>query len=504
MKSLFVGLDLGTSAVKAGLFDATGDALHLARSPYAVRTPRPHWVEQEPEEWWAAACGALRETLAGVDPGDVAAVGLSGQTPGHVLVAANGASLCPAIIWSDQRAFEEAAWLAEHITAEQARAWTASSFIADVTQPPARLLWLMRHCADQWARCAAVIQPKDFLAFRLTGRIATDQQSSYCLYNPRTGRYDPEYLQTLDIAPDKMPPVLAPTDIVGHVTPEAAAATGLFAGTPVVCGTIDAWCDIIGCGGVSPGQAVDVTGTSEVVALITGHPVAEEAAASPEAAGVLGAYLLEDLYWVGGPMQGGGGTLLWWSGGFYDRQPDLQQLAAEAAAIPPGADGLLFLPYLCGERAPVWDPQARGAFVGITDRHTRAHCARAVYEGIAFAVRDVLERSQAAAGLRAATLRVSGGPSRSGLWNQIKADVTGLPVQQMSVSDAACLGAAMLAAIGARAHGNLAAAAAAMVRPAHLSVPEPGAAARYNDLFGTWRMLYAALRPLFARLDAKR
>jgi xylulokinase len=219
---------------------------------------------------------------------------------------------------------------------------------------------------------------------------------------------------------------------------------------------------------------------------------------------VFGAYLLQDLYWVGGPMQGGGGTLLWWARSFYGQQPDLQQLADEASAMPPGADGLLFLPYLRGERAPVWDPQARGAFVGLTDHHARAHYTRAVYEGIAFAVRDILERSQVAAGIHAETLRVSGGPSRSGLWNQIKADVTGLPVQQMAVSDAACLGAAMLAAIGVQVHGGLAETAAAMVHPANVFVPEPGASARYQELFATWRELYPVLRPLFSKLDTKR
>ncbi len=499
---VFVGLDLGTSAVKVGLFDVAGHALHLARVPYSLYTPEPRWVEQEPLDWWQAACTALREVLAGVGAHEVAAVGLSGQTPGHVLVAAGGTPLRRAIIWSDQRADAEAAWLAEHITPEQAREWTGSSFIADVTQPPARLLWLKNHCPAEWARCDAVIQPKDFLALRLTGRIATDRQSSYCLYDPQAGRYRAEYLQALGIAPEKMPPVLEPTGIVGHVTPEAATATGLRAGVPVAIGTIDAWCDIIGCGGAAPGQAVDVTGTSEVIALITDHPVDAQATASPKAEGVFGSYLLENLYWVGGPMQGGGGTLLWWVRGFYGQAPDLRQLADEASAVPPGADGLLFLPYLRGERAPVWDPQARGAFVGLTDRHTRAHCTRAVYEGIAFAVRDILERSQVAAGVDAESLRVSGGPSRSGFWNQIKADVTGLPVQQMAVSDAACLGAAMLAAIGVQAHRDLAAASAAMVRPAHVFAPGP-AAARYRELFATWRELYPLLRPLFPGLDAK-
>ena len=501
---LFVGLDLGTSAVKVGLFDLAGRVLHLARMPYPLHTPQPRSVEQHPLDWWKATCAALRETLTGVDPQEIAAVGLSGQTPGHVLVTADGTPLGPAIIWSDQRAGTEARWLREHITPAQARQWTASASIADVTQPPARLLWLKHHRPDDWAGCTAVVQPKDFLALRLTGRIATDQQSGYCLFNPDTGCYHTGYLQILGIAAEKMPPVLAPTDVVGSVTAEAATATGLAVDTPVVTGTIDAWCDIIGCGGTSPGRAVDVTGTSEVIALITDHPVEEGAAASPQAGGVFSSHLLEGLHWVGGPMQGGGGTLLWWARGFYSEPPDLQQLAAEAGSAPPGADSLLFLPYLRGERAPLWDDQARGAFVGLTEGHTRAHCARAVYEGIAFAVRDILERSQASAGIRAGILCVSGGASRSAFWNQIKANVTGLVVQQAAVSDAACLGAAMLAAIGVQAHTNLAAAAAAMVRPSTIFVPDSGPAARYNGLFTVWRKLYPALRPLFPQLDGMR
>jgi xylulokinase len=203
-------------------------------------------------------------------------------------------------------------------------------------------------------------------------------------------------------------------------------------------------------------------------------------------------------------MQGGGATLLWLARSFYGQESSFAELETEASATPSGAEGLLFLPYLRGERAPVWDDKARGAFVGLTDCHTRAHCARAVYEGMAFAVRDVLERSQAAANLRPTTLRVSGGAAHSAFWNQIKADVTGLPVQQMAVSDAACLGAALLGAIGVRAFSGLGSAAQAMVRPATVFEPRQTAVVLYNELFATWRGLYPALRPLFVQLDKMR
>jgi len=511
-KHLFLGLDLGTSAVKVGLFDTEGNLLRRARQAYPLYTPHPGWAEQEPEEWWAATCDALRDSLAGVDTGRVVAVGLSGQSPSQVLVATDGTPLGRAILWSDRRASAEAAWLAERLTPEQAQAWTGCAFITDVTQPPARLLWLKAHRPDDWARCVAVVQPKDFIARRLTGRIATDGNSAFCLLNPlpppsvgeasfppklggaRRGQYAANLLALLGVEPEKMPPALEPTGVVGHVTPEAASATGLRAGIPVVTGTIDAWCDIIGSGGIAPGCAVDVTGTSEVVALVTERPVDGE--------GVFGAPLAEGRYWVGGPMQAGGAALLWLARCFYGQeQPDFGLLEAEASAIAPGAEGLLFLPYLQGERAPVWDATARGAFVGLTDRHVRAHCARAVYEGVAFAVRDLLERCRAAAGIGPEELRVSGGGSASAFWNQVKADVTGLPVQRVATPDAACLGAALLAAVGVEFFQNLDDAVGAMVQVGDVFDPIPDRVSRYDELFVAWRCLYPALRPIFPQLE---
>ncbi|MEA3339855.1 MAG: FGGY family carbohydrate kinase [Chloroflexota bacterium] len=489
-----IGLDLGTSAVKVGLFDAEGNALRRARRTYPLHAPRPGWAEQEPEEWWAAVCDALREVLAGVEADRVVAVGLSGQAPSQVLVASDGAPLGRAIVWSDRRAAAEADWLAERVTPEQARDWTGYAFITGASQPPARLLWLKAHRPDDWACCAAIVQPKDFIACQLTGQIATDINSSFCLYNPQTSQYATDLLALLDVEPEKMPPVLEPTAVVGRVTPEAASATGLRAGVPVVTGTIDAWCDIIGCGAVAPGCAVDVTGTSEVVALVTEQPVDGE--------GVASAPLAEGRYWIGGPMQAGGAALLWLARCFYGQeQPDFELMEAEASGVATGAEGLLFLPYLQGERAPVWDPVARGAFVGLTDRHTRAHCARAVYEGVAFAVRDLLERCRTAAGIGPEELRVSGGGSVSNFWNQVKADVTGLPVQRVATPDAACLGAAMLAAVGVGWFRDLEDAVGAMVQIGDVFDPIPDCVSHYDRLFAAWRRLYPALCPIFPQLE---
>jgi xylulokinase len=479
-----------------GVFDVEGNLLCRSRCSYPLYTPHPGWTEQEPEEWWASTCAALGEALAGVDTSRVAAVGLSGQSPSQVLVAADGAALGRAIVWSDRRATLEAEWLAERITPEQAEVWTDCAFVTGVNQPPARFLWLRTHRSDDWARCAAVIQPKDYIATQLTGEIATDVNSALGLYNPRSRQYSPDLLRLLDVEPSKMPPVLEQTAIAGHVRPEAAGVTGLRPGTPVIAGTIDAWCDIIGCGGIAPGGAVDVAGTSEVVALTTAELVNGD--------GVFGAPLADGRYWVGGPMQVGGAALAWLSRCFYGQEsPDFHLLESEAMSVAPGADGLLFLPYLRGERAPVWDPRARGTLFGLTDLHSRAHCARAVYEGVAYAVRDLLERCKAITAVAPKAVRVSGSGSASDFWNQVKADIIGLPVQRVAVLEVACLGAAVLAAAGVGLFDGLEQASEAMIRVGETFDPVAVHVSRYEEMFATWRLLYPALRPLFQRLSVR-
>ncbi len=490
---LLLGIDLGTSAVKAGLFTAGGRPVSLARRTYPLLTPHTGWAEQLPADWWAATCAALREVLAPADADAVAAIGLSGQAPGQVMVDAGGAALGPALIWQDRRADAEAAWLAEHVSPAQARAWTGLENLADSALPPARLRWLATHRVADWGRCVAVLQPKDYLHLRLTGEVATDLHSGFGLLDPATRRYHPALLSLLEVDARRLPPALEPTAIVGRVTHQAAGETGLAPGTPVVVGTIDAWCEIVGSGVSAPGQAVDVAGTSEVIALIGEVRTGVN--------GIFDSPLIGDLRWLGGPTQAGGGALVWLASGFYpDEAGRLDRLEAESAAIPPGAGGLLFLPYLAGERTPIWDERARGAFVGLTFGHTRAHCARAVYEGIALAVRHVLELCERAAGACAAELRVCGGGSRSALWNRIKADVIGRPVLQLEVAEAACLGAAMLAALGAGLYSGYRSAADAMVRPGSAIAPNPALRPLYDELFAAYVQLYPALRPTFLRL----
>jgi xylulokinase len=498
VKSLLVGLDLGTSALKAGLYTPTGERLRLEREPYPLYAPHPGWAEQDPVDWWAAAVRALRALAAAAQAagGRIEAIGLAGQCPGHVLLGPEGEALGRALIWRDQRATVEAAWLDEHISAADAARWTGLTHLAEVTLPPARWLWLKTNRREDWRRAQALLQPKDYLAFKLTGAVVTDINSAYGVAHPSPPRYDPDYLSALSISPQLLPPLRPIHVVAGQVTSAASHATGLADGTPVIIGTIDAFCDLLGSGAVQPGLAVDVAGTSEMIALATAGPA--------QGAGIFHANLNDEIDFLCGPTQAGGDALRWLARGFF---PDLgsgvdfRALEQAASACSPGSQGLIFLPYLDGERAPIWDPQARGAFVGLTLAHGRAHCARAVYEGVAFSVRHVLERCEAAAGQLARQVHVCGGGAASDFWNQLKADVMNRPVVAASV-EAACLGAAALAGAGLGLHPNVAAAAQALAAPRRTYPPDPAAAEAYGQAFAVYRALYPALKPIYARLAA--
>lgn len=489
---MLLGIDVGTSAVKVGLFTADSGAATLAWRAYPVHAPRPGWAEQMPDDWWTAACSAIHEVLATAEAGQVAAVGLCGQTSGHVLVDASGQAIGPAIIWQDRRAEAEAAWLGENVTPQQAREWVGLDSLADSALPPARLLWLQKHRPDEWARCTAVLQPKDYISLRLTGECATDIHSAFGLASGDAEAYIPAFFDLLGLDIGRLPPLRSPTAVLGEVTRKASEEAGLRIGTPVVVGTVDAWAEIIGCGGTEPGRAVDIAGTSEVVALVVDNCGRQE--------GIRGARLLGNLCWLGGPTQAGGGALQWFADGFYaNTEGVLARLEADAASVQPGSDGLIFLPYLAGERAPIWNSAARGAFVGLTFGHTRAHCARAVYEGVAFSVRHILSLAEQASGVTANALRVSGGGSRSALWNQIKADVTKKQVLRMEVPEAGALGAAILASIGVGLYRDHRAAAAAMVRAHVAAEPNRERSLLYESLFSRYQSLYATLKDWFSQ-----
>ncbi len=495
MKDLLIGLDIGTSSVKSGLFDQEGHLLAKARMPVVLYTPEPGWVEQNPMDWWKGTCQVLAEILHGVDPGRVAALGLSGQCPGHVMVDADSLPLGRAIIWCDMRARQEADWIKDHISISQAQQWIGTDDPGHPSSPPARLLWLKNHLSKAWDQAVKVLQPKDFIALQLTGTLSTDWHSAYCLANPDTAMYSPQYFDLLGVPLEKMPVALEPTAIVGEITGQAARLTGLLSGTPVVIGTIDAYCDNLAGGVILGDRAVDVAGTSEIVSLGIEQKV-EAPGVYPSRIGKAGMFLC-------GPTQAGGDTLRWLANCFFNEfkgSVEFEIMEREARAVPAGSQGLVFLPYLNGERAPIWDADARGVFFGLNLDHTRQHCTRAVYESVGFAVRHILESAETASRKAAREVVVCGGGSHSQFWNQVKADILQRPVRPTVISETGCLGAAILASVSTGFHPNLKSACEGMITYQDALEPDRKLAGVYESAYQTYRRLYPALKPVFQAL----
>ncbi|NPV56132.1 MAG: hypothetical protein HPY76_05580 [Anaerolineae bacterium] len=498
MSGALIGLDIGTSSIKAAAFDEHGNQLTGASAPVSVISPHAGWAEQQPEDWWQGTCSVLRQISERIDPRTIIAIGLSGQCPGHVLIDRHHQAIGRAIIWRDQRAAQEATWLKQHISPEQARAWTGSAPASDATSPPARLLWISKHRAADLEQSVAVLQPKDFIACKLTGNIITDRHSAYSLYDPLQNRYHPEYFDALAFPIEKMPAVRSPVETAGELSPSASSQTGLPQGTRLVVGTIDAYCDNLAGGITSPGRAVDVAGTSESVSLSVEHSV--------DAPGIYPACLEDGGCFLCGPTQSGGDTLRWLAKCFYPEFAggvDFQTMEQEAGAVSAGCNGLTFLPYLAGERAPIWDSAARGSFIGLTFDHTRPYFTRAVYESIGFAIRHILALAENAAGYRAEHLVVCGGGSRSQFWNQIKADILQRPVMPTAITETGCLGAAMLASVGAGIHPDLYTASDQMIIFRDRVDPDIHHKDAYDQAYQAYRQYYPALKPIWSSSGTK-
>ncbi len=515
--AVVMGIDLGTSSCKVGLFDHAGRPHGLGQAAYAMVRGPDGLAEQSPDEWWRGVGQAVRQALqAGQVPAEsIAAVGLSGQVGTHVLLGADGQPLRPAITWQDTRARAEIAELHQRVSRERLAAILGIDLPPGPAWPLPRLLWLRRHAPQDLADTWRFLHAKDFVAYRLTGELATDASSWRGLVCLPGAEIAADLLRELDLPTDRLAPRQSPSTVMGRVTAEAAEACGLAAVTPVVTGWNDLNCGLLGTGVARPGMGFDIGGTSEHlgVALAAGAPLqrAENLMLAP--------YLLDEPAGAAraarvcyGVTSAGGGSLDWYAKEFV---PDLLQaygqalppdaaarLEASAASAPAGAGGLLFLPYLHGERAPIWDAAARGVFFGLSGAHRHAHLARAVLEGVAFSLRQVLQLVEAAVGAPVDRVHASGGPARLALWNQIKANVLGRPLIIPQETHAACLGAALLAAVGSGWYAGAAQAAGAMVQFAQQVDPEPQYAARYDALFAVYTSLYPQLRVAYAQLAA--
>jgi xylulokinase len=490
--SLVLGIDASTTATKAVLVSRDGAVKGVASASYGYDTPRPLWSEQDPRLWWDGAVRAVRRVLAdtGTAGGEVEAVGLTGQMHGAVLLDEQGAVVRPAILWNDQRTGAECDELRRRVGAERLIEVTGNDALTGFTAP--KLLWVQRHEPDNWARVRHVLLPKDYLRHRLTGGYAVDvaDGSGTILFDLARRTWSEEVLAALDLDPGLLPSTHEGPEVTGTLTGGAAEATGLAPGTPVVAGGGDQAANAVGVGAVAPGVVALSLGTSGVVFAATEEP-------SVEARGRVHAFChsVPDRWHMMGVMLSAAGSLRWLRDALAPTA-SFDELVAAAAEVPAGSEGLLFLPYLTGERTPYPDPLARGAFVGLTVRHDLRHLTRAVLEGVAFGLRDGLEL-MVGAGLPAPRqVRAAGGGVRSPLWRQILADALGTELATVGVEEGAAYGAALLAAVGSGWFGGVEEACRAVVEAQPAAAPSAWEEA-YREGHARYRALYPALAPSF-------
>jgi xylulokinase len=454
-----------------------------ASRAYGFDQPRPGWAQQDPEVWEAALGPAVGEALAraGVAPDAVFALGVAGQLDGCVAVAADGAALGPCLIWMDRRAEREMPALPADFRAR-------TGLVADPGHMGAKIAWLKRHAMGLAG--ARFHQPVSYLVERLTGRAVFDHglASTTMLYGLEARDYDPELLACFAIERASLPDIDQAAALAGALGAAGAAMTGLPAGIPVAVGTGDDFATPLGAGVVAPGEVAVVLGTAEVVGALCERAVIDARGLVETHGYATAGYLVENPGWLSG------GAVAWLRG-VLGAASDAE-LDGWAAAVPPGADGVTFLPALSGAMAPEWHAGARGCFYGLTAAHGRGHLARALLEGCAFAMRDVVERL-AELGVPAGSAVLIGGGSRSRLWAQIRADLLGMPVAVSEVADACPLGAALLAAFAAGLVPDLAAAARAAAGARRIVEPDARHRAAYDAAHARYRSLFAALRPLF-------
>ncbi|MFJ8023557.1 xylulokinase [Streptomyces sp. NPDC096311] len=505
--AIWLGLDLGTSGVRALLLDGSGKPLGSASGPYQLSSPRAGWCEQDPGAWWDAVAGAVRAAVrsARISPEDVTGIGVTGQMHGLVLVDGLGAVLRPAIIWPDRRCVPQLRGLDSALAADAVRAVTGTAASTGLLGP--NLAWVRQHEPEIYAGSRCALLPKDYLRYLLTGQVHTEP-SDACgtlLFDIQRRAWSPRMADALGVDLDKLPPVVDSATVVGGITAAAADALGLRAGTPVVAGASDQATSALALGLTRPGD------TS--IAISSGGTVVQAATAPPDnpPAGVHTLCAASGGYLLMGATLTAGLALKWladtMTAPLPDAQPDsahlvkddiVGQLARAAEAVPPGAEGLLFLPYLAGERTPHMDAAARGCFLGLTLDHRAGHLARAVMEGVAFALTDCLD-TVSAAGTVPRSVVAGGGGLRSPLWRQILADVIGVPVRVTDVDEHSATGAALLAAEGiGRGNG-----AFAPAEPRTIDVVEPTSPSAYTAHLAMFRRAYRELAPTLRALTGE-
>ena len=506
-----LGIDLGTTGVKAALFAADdGHVISDAFVDYPLYHPHPGWAEQNPADWWEATVSAIRTCLAfaavaGVHPSDVRGVGLSGQMHGVVLLDANQQVLRPCIIWADQRSDAQCRWMTEKVGASELIEYVSNPALTGFSAP--KLLWIRDNEPEIFARGRTMLLPKDYIRYRLTGVMAMEisDAAGTCLLDVKHGVWSQEVLRAIKLEPSLLPPVVAADAVSGTITAEVAELTGLPVGTPLAGGGADNACGAVGNGIVVPGLALVSIGTSGVVLAHANAPQVDTSGPVPRVHTFN--HAVPHAWYLMGVTQGAGLSLRWVRDNLglpemaLERWADIdayELLSREAAGVPPGCEGLIFLPYLQGERTPHLDPYARGGWIGLTASHTRRHLVRSVLEGVAMSLKDCLSIIQEQ-GLQLEQLRATGGGAKSPLWRQIIADILGVELVTTNATEGPAFGAALLAGVASGVYTSVQEACEQTVRIVERTSPRAETASAYASTYEMYKALYPAIKPIVSK-----
>jgi len=492
-----LGIDLGTQSVRTLILDVSGRSRALAQAEYPILTPKVGWAEQEPADWWRATCQTIQEAIAkaAIHASDIAGVGLSGQMHGTVCIDREGLPVRPAIIWADGRSAREVDELVAEVGRERLARLTANPIAAGFMAATVR--WLARHEKDTLWHTHSLLLPKDYIRLRLTRQIATDvtDAASTLLFDVANRRWSDEMVALVGIKPGQLPRVVESQELCGTVTRHAARDTGIPLGTPVVAGGGDQPVSALGNGVLDPGTLLSTVGTGGQLFTPLDQPVYD-----PDLRTHTFCHAVPGRWFAMGAILSAGLCLRWLRDQVYGGMGlDYAAFSTAAAEVEPGAEGLIFLPYLLGERTPHMDARARGVFFGLALRHSRSHLVRAVMEGVAFAMRDSLEIFRSM-GVSTQRIIAAGGGAKSAVWRQIQADVFGSPLAASAVEEPAARGAAILAGVGAGLYRDLEQAAEPTSPPGATTEPIAANVERYSQLYGLYRSLYPKLKDAYREL----
>ncbi|AJY74241.1 xylulokinase [Paenibacillus beijingensis] len=491
--SLLLGIDLGTSSVKALLMDIDGRMLGIAQEHYDIDVSRNDWAEQSPEKWWAAAARTIRKLLTdtGADPRSIRGVGLSGQMHGLVALDAAGRPVRPAIIWPDQRSKRQVDRINDVMERMSLAGETMNK--ASTGFALASLLWMQENEPEQYAAVHKIVLPKDYIRYKLTGRLASEatDASGSVAFNTRGRQWSYPLIEALDIAGTIFPECLEPLDIAGEVTTEAARETGLYPGTPVVCGGSDQCMQAVGNGVVEPGWVTSNIGTGGQVAAMVSNPIYD-----PQWRMNTFCHIFPGSWVIQGSNLNSGLALKWLKENVL-QAADFNILMEMCSHVDAGSEGVLFLPYLAGERTPHMDPAARAGFLGMTLKHRKEHLVRAVVEGVVYALRDSMELL-GQQGIAADKVIASGGGAKHSVWLQCQADIFGKPVYTTKVKEEACVGAAIVAGTGVGIYRSISEGCnQAVALEERYYEPDQRHQELYDHYYGLFKQLYIRNKELF-------